>query len=112
MPSKDGLQKSLRAYVLFFITGLCITMLLWGAVRAQLNTRAISFDENAPRIHLALGTQDNPQLQIGSSRWQLRPDTVALCKRVLPGATMLLPAPLHCLWEAGVSCASLLRTLF
>ena len=43
MPSKTGLQKNLRRYGLFLIIGLCITALIWGAMSAQLNTRALSF---------------------------------------------------------------------
>lgn len=47
MPSKTGLQKNLRRYGLFLIIGLCITALIWGAMSAQLNTRALSFNEDA-----------------------------------------------------------------
>lgn len=111
MPSQSGLQKSLRAYLLFLIAGLCVTVLLWGVTRAQINTRAISFDESAPRIHLTLRSQNAPLLQIGGSSWQLHP-AASFGKAFLPGATLMLPAPFHCLWEVGVSCAPLLRTLF
>ena len=47
MPSKTGLEKNLRRYGLFLIIGLCITALIWGTMSAQLNTRALSFNEDA-----------------------------------------------------------------
>lgn len=48
MPSKTGLQKNLRRYGLFLIIGLCITALIWGAMSAQLNTRASASMKTPP----------------------------------------------------------------
>ena len=62
MPSKTGLQKNLRRYGLFLIIGLCITALIWGAMSAQLNTRALSFNEDAARVRLILDQPDGLHL--------------------------------------------------
>ena len=69
MPSKTGLQKNLRRYGLFLIIGLCITALIWGTMSAQLNTRALSFNEDAARVRLILDQPDGLHLQTGSSYW-------------------------------------------
>ena len=69
MPSKTGLQKNLRRYGLFLIIGLCITALIWGAMSAQLNTRALSFNEDAARVRLILDQPDGLHLQTGGSYW-------------------------------------------
>lgn len=112
MPSKTGLQKTLRAYALFLIIGLCITALMWGAVRAQMNTRAISFDEEAVRVQLILGEPDGLHLRVGGSSWLIERQTVERAKRALPAAALLLPAPLRCLWEAGAAGAALVSRIF
>uniref|UniRef100_UPI003FEECB2C hypothetical protein n=1 Tax=Candidatus Fimivicinus sp. TaxID=3056640 RepID=UPI003FEECB2C len=112
MPSKTGLQKSLRAYALFLIIGLCITALIWGAVCAQLNTRAISFDEEAARVHLVLGEPDGLHLQTGGIYWLIEQKNVDLVRSLLPGAAALLPVTLHCLWEVGVSGTALVSHAF
>lgn len=112
MPTKTGLQKTLRAYALFLMIGLCVTMLTWGAVRAQLNTRAISFNEEAARVHLILDRPDGLHLQTGDSYWLIEQKNVALAKRLLTGSGALLPVPLRCLWDAGASGAALFSRIF
>lgn len=112
MPSKTGLRKVLRAYALFLIIGLCITALLWGAVRAQTNTRAISFDEEAARIHLVLGEPDGLHLQTGGSYWLIERKNTERVKRAIRLTALLLPGPLRCLWEAGYTGAALVSRIF
>lgn len=111
MPSKTGLKKLLRGYVLFLTIGLCVTALLWGAVTAQLNTRAVSFDEEAARVHLVLGEPDGLHLQTGESYWLIGQKHVERAGAALPFAALLLPSPLRCLWEAACSGAALVSHL-
>lgn len=112
MPSKTGLQKTLRRYVLFLIIGLCVTALIWGAVSAQLNTRAVSFNEEAARVHLILGQPDGLHLQTGNSYWLMEQEYVEWVKGLLPYASSILPVSLRCFWEAAQSGAALVSGAF
>lgn len=112
MPSKTGLQKNLRRYVLFLIIGLCITALIWGTVSAQLNTRALSFDEDAARVHLILDRPDGLHLQAGNSYWLMERRYIQWAQKCLPDVFFIFSAPLYCLWEVVESGAALVAASF
>ena len=108
MPSKTGLQKNLRRYGLFLIIGLCITALIWGAMSAQLNTRALSFNEDAALVRLILDQPDGLHLQTGGSYWLIERRYTQWAQECMPDVFFIFSAPVYCLWEVAKSGAALI----
>lgn len=107
MPSKTGLQKNLRRYGLFLIIGLCITALIWGAMSAQLNTRALSFNEDAA-ASASFWSAGRPSPQTGGSYWLIERRYTQWAQECMPDVFFIFSAPVYCLWEVAKSGAALI----